>query len=119
MEIFDKKKVGKNLYQIRVRLTNSKAIPSMSHHAQNNKIYPKDMLTVSGKNSNVVAGGVLNNSFNNEVKYKEYRPELQFLAVPGFGKIEYQFLVSGSGSITVNYNSRHAGKLRKTVKLKN
>jgi hypothetical protein len=38
--------------------------------------------------------------------------------VPGFGKVEHQFLVEGSGSITISYDSRHAGKITKTVELK-
>jgi Zinc carboxypeptidase len=119
MEILQKKKIGKNLYRLRLRLSNSKIMPSMSYHAQKEKIYPKDMLTVSGQSIKVVAGGVLKNVYRNEVNYKEYRPELQFLAVPGLGKIDYQFLVSGTGSATIHYNSRHAGKISKTIKLKN
>ena len=41
----------------------------------------------------------------------------KFLAVPGFGKVEHEFLVEGKGEITVRYASRHGGKLTKTVKL--
>ncbi|MBU4268771.1 MAG: hypothetical protein KJ808_08005 [Acidobacteria bacterium] len=36
----------------------------------------------------------------------------------GFGKEEHEFLVSGSGSLTIAYQSRHAGKLSKTITLK-
>jgi hypothetical protein len=37
--------------------------------------------------------------------------------VPGFGKVEHQFLVEGKGEIKIEYGSRHGGKLAKTVKL--
>jgi len=117
MEVFEKKKIGKNLYRVRLRLVNSKAIPSMSYHAQKVNLYPKDMLKVSGKNAAVIAGGVIEDVYRDEVSYKEFRPQIQFFFIPGFGKVEYQFLVSGKGNVTLEYNSRHAGKIVKTVQL--
>jgi hypothetical protein len=115
LEVTEVKPVAKNLYRIRTRLANDKAMPTMSYTAQKANLYPKDMLKVSG--AKVVAGGVLNDPFMNLVAYKKYKPEVQFLFVPGFGKIEHEFLVEGRGPITISYESRHAGKLTKTVKL--
>ena len=118
MDVFETKKIGKNLYRIRTRLANTKAMPTMSYHAQKVKLYPKDMLTVSGKSINVVAGGQLTNIYRNQVTFKKSRPELQFLFIPGFGKVEHQFLVSGKGKVTIKYQSRHAGKIAQTITLK-
>ncbi len=118
LEVFEVKSIGRNLYRVRTRLANAKAIPTMSYYAQKKKLYPKDMLTVSGKGIKVVAGGTLNDVYRNLVTYKEYRPELQFLFIPGFGKVEHQFLISGKGSITVKYESRFGGKITKAVQLK-
>jgi len=115
LEVTEVKPVAKDLYRIRTRLANDKAMPTMSYTAQKANLYPKDMLKVSG--AKVVAGGVLNDPFMNLVTYKKYRPEVQFLFVPGFGKVEHEFLVEGRGPITISYESRHAGKLTKTVKL--
>ncbi len=110
VEIFEKKKIGKNLYQIRVRLTNSNSMSSMLYQSINHKLYPKDMLTLKGASAKVVSGGRLQDSYRGLVDYKEYKPELQFCQVPGFSNIEYQFIVSGKGSITVDYKSRKAGQ---------
>jgi hypothetical protein len=118
MEVLEQKKIAKKLYRIRVRLVNSNAMPSMSYLAQQHKLYPKDILKLSGKNIEVVAGGVLSDEYRDHVKYKEFRPEIQFMAVPGFGKVDYQFLVSGSGNVEIKYTSRHAGKIVKSVNLK-
>ena len=118
LDVFETKKIRKDLYRIRTRLVNAKAIPTMSYHAQKVKLYPQDMLTVSGKSIKVVAGGKLTNIFRNQVTYKKFRPELQFLFIPGFGKVEHQFLVSGKGKVTIKYQSRHAGKIVKTITLK-
>jgi hypothetical protein len=118
LEITEVKPAGKDLYRVRTRLVNSRAIPSMSYLAQKSNLYPKDMLRVAGPSAKVVAGGLLTDPYINEVIYKKYRPEVQFLVVPGFGKVEHQFLVEGKGEITVKYDSRHAGKLAKTAVLK-
>jgi hypothetical protein len=90
----------------------------MSYHARKVGLYPKDMLIMSGKSAKVLMGGVITDLYKEQVMYKEHRPEIQFLAVPGFGKVEYQFVVSGSGTISLSYSSRHARNLKKTVKLK-
>jgi hypothetical protein len=116
LDVTEVKPVGKNLYRVRTRLANSKAIPSMTAMAQKNNVYPKDMLKVTG--AKVLAGGIIGDPYLELVTYKKYKPEIQFTSVPGFGKVEHQFLVEGSGPITVSYESRHAGKLTKTAELK-
>ncbi len=118
LDVFDIKKIEKGLYRVRTRLLNKKAIPSMSYYSQKINLYPKDMLKVSGKNAKVLAGGTLNDIYRDQVSYKQHRPELQFLVVPGFGKVEHQFLVEGKGEITLKYSSRFGGKITKTVDLK-
>ena len=95
MEVFDTREIGKNLYRIRVRLVNSQAMPTMSYHAQRVNLYPRDMLKISGNGIKVIAGGVIRDADKDDVSYKEHRPEIQFFFVPGFGKSEYQFIVSG------------------------
>ena len=117
-DVFDVQKIGNNLFRVRTRLANSKSIPTMTYQAQKVKLYPQDMLKVSGAGAKVVAGGLLIDPDNDRVNYKENKPGIQFLVVPGFGKIEHQFLVSGKGTITLRYESRHGGTKEKVVELK-
>jgi len=117
LEVTEVKKTGKDLYRVRTRLVNNKAMPTMSYQAQRTRLYPKDMLKVSGGSAKVVAGGVLTDPYIDRVSYKKNRPEVQLLVVPGFGKVEHQFLIEGRGEIIIRYESRHAGKLEKKVKL--
>ncbi len=117
MEIFEKTNVGKDLYRVRVRLVNSKAIPSMTYSAVRKKLYPQDMLRVSGNGVKVVSGGRLTDVYTDRVTYKEYKPEVQFCQVPGFGKIEYQFLISGKGKVQFDFTSRKAKDVSKTIDL--
>ena len=118
MDVFEVKKAGGDLWSVRVRLVNSGAIPSVTFETIKNKLYPIDKLTVAGRNAKVVGGGVLTNAWMNLVSYKEYRPEVHMCQVPGLGKVEYQFLVSGKGDIEIKYESRKAGIISKIVELK-
>lgn len=120
LEVFEIKKLGENLFRLRIRLQNAKAIPSMSNHARKVKLYPQDTLKVSGSGVEVAAGGKLTDVYTDEVSYKEYNPQVQFLYIPGFGNVEYQFLISAKegAKVTIEYESRHAGKISKIVELK-
>jgi hypothetical protein len=115
MEIFDSKEIGKNLHQVRVRLKNAKGLPTMSYKAISSKLYTQDMLKLSG--AKVVASGKITDLRTNKVSYQEHKPEIIYTFVPSYGYAEYQFLVEGKGEITLNFISRKAGILTKTVKL--
>jgi hypothetical protein len=117
LEVIETKSIGNGVTRVRTRLANSRAIPSMSYQAQKSNIYPKDMLTASGAGIKVLAGGEITDIYTDKVAFKEFRPEIQFLFVPGFGKVEYEFLVAGTGNLTITYQSRHAGKISKTITL--
>lgn len=118
LEVTEVKAVGRNLFRVRTRLSNAKAMPTMSAVAQKIDLHPKDALKVAGAGAKVVAGGLLTDPYHDLVVYKKHRPELQFLVVPGFGKIEHEFLVEGKGPVTVRYESRWAANASKTVELK-
>jgi len=118
MDVFEVKKIEGDLWRIRVRLVNEGVMPTVTFQTVKNKLYPLDMLTVSGKNATVVSGGKLTDPWFGKVDYKEYKPEVQLCQVPGFGKIEYQFLVTGKGNVDIKFASRKAGTVTKTVALK-
>jgi hypothetical protein len=117
LEVTDKKSLGKNLFQITVRLSNNKAMPSMTYLSAKNNLYPKDILRISGEGAKIISGGLLINQYTNQVTFKEYKPEIQFCQVPGLGKVEYRFLVSGKGKISIEYESRKAGKKSTSIDL--
>jgi hypothetical protein len=115
MEIFKTEKIGKNLNRVYVRLRNSNAISTMTAHAIKTKIYPQDMLKVSG--AKVVAGGKLNNEYTADIQFKEYKPEVQFLTVPGYSTVEYAFILEGNGDVEFSYESRKARNVKQSIKL--
>ena len=105
LELMGKEKIGKDLYQVRVRLVNDNAIPTMTYQSLKNRSHPKDILKVSGSSLDILAGGKLEDAHMNKATYKENKPQIQFLQMPGFGKAEYQFLISGKGLVRVDYSS--------------
>lgn len=115
MEVIETKKLGKNLTELTVRLSNNNALPSMTYQAGVNKLHPKDILSVSG--AKVVAGGELTDKYMNKVSFKENKPELQFLIVPSYGKIDYRFIIEGKGEVTLNYKSVKSKNSKLSVKL--
>jgi hypothetical protein len=117
LDVLPAEKVGDNLYKLRVRLANAGSIPSLTFTALQRKIHPQDVLRVTGKTVTVVSGGPASGSPIEEVRYKANRPDTQLLQVPGNGKIDFQFLVSGKGEVTVSYQSIKAGRQTKTVTL--
>jgi hypothetical protein len=113
LEVFATERVSADLHKVRVRLVNAGALPTLTYAAVQRKSHPLDTLRLSGAGVTVVSGGVLLDQYKDVVTYTPHRPEVQFLQVPGSSKIDYQFLVSGKGPITVTYESVKAGK--KTV----
>lgn len=115
LEVFSVREIGKNLHQVRVRLKNEKGLPSMSFKAISTNLYPQDMLKITG--AKTVASGRIMDLRTNKISYQQYKPEIIYTSVPGYGYSEYQFLVEGKGEIKVNYSSRKAGNIVKTIKL--
>lgn len=118
LEVFETEKIDRDLYRIRVRLHNKGAMASMLYSSVDNKLYPKDKLSISCKSGSVISGGKLTDPYNNTVEYKKHKPEIQFCQVPGFDKVEYQFLVNGKGKAVIEYESRKAGSKSVEVELK-
>jgi hypothetical protein len=117
LEVFEKEKIGNDLYRIKVRLSNSKAVSSVTSQSVRLKINPMDYLKLDGKNIRVVAGGTLTDRYRNEASYKQYKPEIQFFQIPSFGQVEYQFLVFGKGKLKLEYHSEKATDRTKEIEL--
>ncbi|MFA6126252.1 MAG: M14 family metallopeptidase [Bacteroidales bacterium] len=117
MEVFEKVKISDDLYRIKVRLSNSKAVSSLTYQSVRIRINPMDYLKLEGKNVQVVAGGSVTDLYRNEASYKQYKPEIQFFQIPSFGQVEFQFLVSGKGKLKLEYHSEKATDRIKEIEL--
>ena len=115
LDVIKKDKIGDNLYKVLVRLSNDKAMPSITYHSVKSKVYPMDILKVSGDNIKVVSGGKVTDFYSEQVSYKPKKPEVQFCQIPGFGYVDYQFLIYGEGELNISFESRKAGKVDKSI----
>lgn len=115
MEVFDKKDLGNGLRQIRIRIQNTNGVSSMTAQAFKDKLYMQDHLKVSGVK--VLAGGKLSDIYRNKVNYKKDKPEVQYFAMPGHSKAEYQFIIEGKGDAAFEYVSRKAKNAELSLEL--
>jgi hypothetical protein len=118
MDIISQEKAGTDLYKIRVQLANGGGLPTRTFQAVQKKNGAPDILKASGPAVKVVAGGIVTDPSRLEVSYKPRRPEVQFVHVPGYGKTEFLFLISGKGDATFSFASLKAGAVEKVVTLR-
>ncbi|MCU0290443.1 MAG: M14 family metallopeptidase [Thermoanaerobaculaceae bacterium] len=117
MEVLSTEKLGAGLHKVRVRLGNSGGLPTRTFQTVGKRTAALDTLTVRGASVKVVAGGKLTDPYLEQVEYKDHKPEVQMVHVPGYGKVEYQFLLSGTGDVTFAFTSLKAGAVSKTITL--
>ena len=109
--------VGRNLWRVEVPVVNERAIPSMTALASQNKLHRPDIATVTG--AKVISSGVVDNRFMNDVTIQKHRPErLMVDGIPGRGAKRLFFLVEGSGTAEVTYDSVKGGTIQKTIPLR-
>ncbi len=116
LELIDVTDLGNGLKRVRVRADNPHALPTLSSRAMRKDIVRKDMFILEGRGIEVVSGGVVNDIHFDRVLFVEHRPWKIFTNVPSFGKRDIQWIVRGSGSITVTYDAVKA--TNKTLKIK-
>ena len=118
MEVLSQERLGAGLYKVRVRLGNSGGLPTRTFQTVEKHTAALDTLKVQGAAAKVVAGGKLTDPYLEQVDYKARRPEVQMVQVAGYGKVEYQFLLSGEGEVTFAFTSLKAGAVSKTIRLR-
>ena len=118
-------KLGGGLAKVFVDITNPKLVPTiMARAAQNNVVRP-DILTLDGKGVEVISAGFIGDKELYKVKPSVIEPidqkNLKRIVVrngqPGRTTRTLVYLLKGSGSVTVTYDSVKGGKVSKTVVL--
>ncbi len=116
--------LGDGVYKVWVDLNNPKVVPTILAKAAQNNIVPPDILTLDGKTVEVISVSVVRDKLG-------YQPTVQQLidqkdltrlivrnGMPGKTTRTIQYLVKGSGEITVKYASLKGGTVQKTIALK-
>lgn len=109
-----------DLYRVRVDITNERLIPTITVKARQNRVVRPDIITAEG--AEVVAAGWVPNKFRPGPTQMIDQPELDRILVrsgaPGRQTRTLEYLVRGSGSMTIEYASLKGGTVRTTVQLR-
>jgi hypothetical protein len=117
LEVTEVKDLGGGLWRVRARAANATAMPSLSAQARNRKLCRLDEFRIGGKGIEVLAGGILEDPYFDLWTPVEHRPARISTFVPGFGKQEVQWIVSGRGPVTVTYDGLKCGQREATAAL--
>ena len=93
------------LTRIRVRLSNPKAIPTLTDKSLRHNLGRKDIVRLEGKGLTVVSGAIVDDLQLEKLTPVEHRPHLIFTSVPSFGKTDIQWIVKGRGQAKVTFDS--------------
>jgi hypothetical protein len=114
--------LGEGVFKVWVDLTNPKITPTVLAAAARDGIVPPDILTLDGKAAEVISASVVRSKFQPMVQQLIDQKDLKRIVVrnglPGKTTRTIQYLVKGSGNITIKYASLKGGTIQTTLALK-
>jgi hypothetical protein len=113
--------MGGNVYKVQVELSNEKITPTITQLAAQNNVVRPDVLTLDG-NVEVISAGVVNNKFMpgpSEMIDQEDLERIMFRnGTPGQTTRIIEYLLKGSGTVTVTYASVKGGTVESRFSLR-
>jgi hypothetical protein len=113
-------RIAGNTFRVTAVVKNLRAMPSRIEAAEINKVGTPDYFRLAGSNVTVQAGGFTAGQLNDEIRPVERRPEEIMVesGVLGLSEVSVTWIVSGSGTATIEYESMKGGTRRTTVELR-
>jgi hypothetical protein len=114
-------RVNGDLFRVRVDIRNERLIPTITERGRQNKVVRPDLLTVEGNAEVIAAGWVADKNSPGPTQMID-QEDLNRIMVrsghPGRTTRTVEYLVRGSGSMTVQYSAVKGGTVRTTVQLR-
>ena len=114
--------IGGGVYRVRVDFKNSKLTPTILAKAAENNVVRPDVLTVEGKGLEVLSAGWVPNKFRpgatDLIDQRDLKRILLRTGQAGRTTRTIEYLVRGSGDMTVTYDSLKGGKAIAKVAVK-
>jgi hypothetical protein len=119
------KKINGNVYRVWVDFTNPKIAPTITAQAAQNNVIRPDLIMLEG-NAEIISASWI----NNKETFEYTKPITSFIdqhnlkrlmirnGHPGKTTRTLQYLVKGSGELTVTYDSVKGGKVSTKVRLR-
>lgn len=118
------KKVGDNVYRVWIDFTNKKVAPSITAKAAQNNVVRPDLILFDSKSEIISASWISNKEtfdYLNPVTELIDQKQMKRLIIrnghPGKSTRTLQYLVKGSGSVNITYDSVKGGKVSKEITL--
>lgn len=114
------KPLAPGLWQIRVDVHNRRLIASTTAQQAAMQYGPRDFVEIAGNDVRVLAGGTLADRFAAPFEFVQHEPQRLWIddGIPGEGCRTFQWLVSGSGPVTVRFAGARAGEAAATIELR-
>ncbi|MEO8362515.1 MAG: M14 family metallopeptidase [Vicinamibacteria bacterium] len=114
--------LGGNVYRVRAEFKNEKLTPTIMAKAAENNVVRPDLLTVSGQGVEVLSAGWVRDRFRpgatQMIDQKQLNRVLIRNGQAGRATRVVEYIVKGTGSMTVTYDSLKGGKVSSTIALK-
>ncbi|MFC1728876.1 M14 family metallopeptidase [candidate division KSB1 bacterium] len=118
-------KIGGDVYKVWIDFTNPKTAPTITQKAAQNNVVRPDLLILEGRSAEVISASWIPaketqeflNSVTDEIDQNDLKRIMIRNGCPGKSTQTVQYLVKGSGSITVTYDSVKGGTVSTTVRL--
>ena len=114
-------RVEGNIFRVRIDIRNERLIPTITERGRRNNVVRPDLITVEG-DVDIIAAGWVPNKFRPGPTQMIDQEELDRILVrsghPGRTTRTLEYLVRGSGSMTVQYSAVKGGTVRATVQLR-
>jgi hypothetical protein len=114
-------RIGGDVYRVRVELVNDKIIPTITGKAAQNHVVAPDLLTVDGR-IDVVTVGIVQDKFRpgptDRIDQNDLRRLLFHSGLPGETRRIVEYVVRGSGPVTIRYASVKGGTAEARVQLR-
>jgi hypothetical protein len=114
-------RVEGNLFRVRVDIRNDRLIPTITERGRQNNVVRPDLLTVEGNVEVIAAGWVADKNRPGPTEMID-QEELDRIMIrsghPGRTTRTVEYLVRGSGAMTVQYSAVKGGTVRTTVELR-
>lgn len=118
------KKLGDNVYRVWIDFTNKKVTPTITGRAAQNNVVRPDLVSFEGKAEIISASWISSKEtfdYLNPITELIDQKQLNRLIIrnghPGKSTRTLQYLVKGSGSVTISYDSVKGGKVSKTLQV--
>lgn len=104
----EEKNIGNGLWEITATIYNQRLMPTHSSQDLKHNIERPDYVTING--AKVIAGMVVQNADFNIVKEQVQNPQkIEVDNIPGMGTVKVRWIVSNSGSYSINLDSAKGG----------